>query len=70
MMAENVVTPAAAGSAGKDKRPITVHIHHPLSRVTAGAEQGSGPGHLVSLDARELARECLREVGHELGVPR
>ena len=29
-----------------------------------------GPGHLVSFDARELARECLKEVGRELGVPR
>jgi hypothetical protein len=33
---------------------------------------GSGPGptHLVSFDGRELARECLKEVGRELGVPR
>jgi len=28
-----------------------------------------GPGHLVSFDGRELARECLKEVGRELGVP-
>jgi hypothetical protein len=29
-----------------------------------------GPTHLVSFDSRELARECLKEVGRELGVPR
>ncbi|KAH9013194.1 hypothetical protein EDB84DRAFT_1533406 [Lactarius hengduanensis] len=43
-----------------------VHPDHPLGRVVAG----SAHGHLVSLDARALARECLREVGRELGVPR
>ena len=26
--------------------------------------------HLASFDSRELARECLKEVGRELGVPR
>jgi len=31
---------------------------------------GNGLGNLLSLDARLLARECLKEVGHELGVPR
>jgi hypothetical protein len=40
----------------------TGRAHHPSSRP--------GPGHLVSFDARELARECLKEVGRELGVPR
>lgn len=29
-----------------------------------------GPGNVVSFDARELARECLKGVGRELGVPR
>jgi hypothetical protein len=29
-----------------------------------------GSGHVVSFDARELARECLKGVGRELGVPR
>jgi hypothetical protein len=29
-----------------------------------------GPGHLVPFDARELARECLKGVGRELGVSR
>jgi hypothetical protein len=28
------------------------------------------PGHLVSFDGRELASECLKEVGRELGVAR
>ena len=37
--------------------------HHPSSSRL-------GPGRLVSLDARELARECLKEVGRELGVRR
>lgn len=34
------------------------------------ASSRPGPGNLVSLDARELARECLKEVGRELGVSR
>jgi hypothetical protein len=29
-----------------------------------------GAGHIVSFDARELARECLKGVGRELGVSR
>jgi hypothetical protein len=33
-------------------------------------ENGMGRGHVLSFDARVLARECLKEVGHELGVPR
>lgn len=28
------------------------------------------PTHLASFNSRELARECLKEVGRELGVPR
>jgi hypothetical protein len=51
----------------KDKGSIAVHVRH---RIATGAEKGSGPGHLITLDARALARECLREVGRELGVPR
>jgi hypothetical protein len=39
----------------------TGRTHHPSSRPD--------PGHLVSFDARELARERLKEVGRELGVP-
>jgi hypothetical protein len=31
---------------------------------------GSDSGQFVSLDARVLAQECLKEVGRELGVPR
>ncbi|KAN0116466.1 hypothetical protein V8E52_005847 [Russula decolorans] len=34
------------------------------------ASSRPGPGYLVSSDARELARECLKEVGREPGVPR
>ena len=41
----------------------TSRTHHPSS-------SRPGPGHLVSFDARELARECLKEVGRELGVGR
>ena len=41
----------------------TGRAHHPSSSK-------SGPGQLVSFDGRELARECLKEVGRELGVPR
>jgi len=38
---------------------------------TSGAGSGacSNLGHVVSFDARVLARECLKEVGRELGVP-
>lgn len=54
---------AAAGG------PIAVRVHHPLGRVGATRKGGNGLG-LVSLDARALARECLKEVGRELGVPR
>ena len=53
-------------SAEKEKKEMetvaTGRAHHPSSRP--------GPGHIVSFDARELARECLKEVGRELGVPR
>jgi len=65
--ADHLVTPAPVGPEGKDKGSTAVHAHHPLGRFATGA---GGPGHLVSLDARALARECLREVGRELGVPR
>lgn len=50
--------------------PIAVRVHHPLGRAATGAGNGSDPARLVSLDARALARECLKEVGWELGVPR
>ncbi|TFY76565.1 hypothetical protein EWM64_g7449 [Hericium alpestre] len=36
------------------------------SKVAAG---GLGPGRLVSMDSRALARECLKEIGREMGVP-
>ena len=48
----------------KETEPAaTGRAHHPSS-------SRPGPGHLVSFDGRELARECLKEVGRELGVPR
>ena len=53
--------------AEKEKKEMettaTGQTHHPSS-------SRQGPGHLVSFDGRELARECLKEVGRELGVPR
>jgi hypothetical protein len=53
--------------AEKEKKEMeaaaTGRTHHPSS-------SRPGSGHLASFDARELARECLKEVGRELGVPR
>ena len=47
----------------KETEPAaTGRAHHPSS-------SRPGPG-FVSFDGRELARECLKEVGRELGVPR
>ncbi|KAH9049815.1 hypothetical protein EDB83DRAFT_2543167 [Lactarius deliciosus] len=68
LLCEIVSIPRKAASAWISLTPgaPAVHPDHPLGRVVAG----SGHGHLVSLDARALARECLREVGRELGVPR
>ncbi|KAI9435094.1 hypothetical protein H4582DRAFT_1817945 [Lactarius indigo] len=65
LLCEIVSIPRKATSAWvtADRLAGGVHPDHPLGRV-------AGHGHLVSLDARELARECLREVGRELGVPR
>ena len=46
------------------------------STATGGHDNGGGAGsgvdhgHILSFDARVLARECLKEVGRELGVPR
>jgi hypothetical protein len=44
------------------------------SRLSAQAAASVGRGHVtphvLSFDARVLARECLKEVGRELGVPR
>ncbi|KAH9018228.1 hypothetical protein EDB83DRAFT_2528502 [Lactarius deliciosus] len=68
LLCEIVSIPRKAASAWITLAPgaPAVHPDHPLGRVVAG----SGHGHLVSLDARALAREFLREVGRELGVPR
>jgi len=49
--------------AEKEKKEMESQTHHPSSSRL-------GAGHLVSFDARELARGCLKEVGRELGVPR
>jgi len=47
----------------KETEPAaTGRAHHPSS-------SRPGPG-FVSFDGRELARECPKEVGRELGVPR
>jgi len=65
-------------AAGKKKRVAGVQINYSgrpaeasttASAITTGNEAGSNLGH-VSSDARVLARECSKEVGHELGVPR
>jgi len=55
-------------AAGKEERAAATgaQVHH--GATTSGAS--SSLGHIVSLDARVLARECLKEVGRELGVPR
>ena len=37
---------------------------------TIGTGSGAGSSLVVSFDAQVLARECLKEVGRELGVPR
>ena len=50
-----------SGGPAEKETAAAVRTHHPSSRP--------GPGHLVSFDARGLARECLKEVGRELGVP-
>ncbi|KAF8267460.1 hypothetical protein EI94DRAFT_1730637 [Lactarius quietus] len=76
LLCEIVSVPRKAPSAwimaerlATQEGPIAVRVHRQaLGRVVAAG--GSDSGHLVSLDARELARECLREVGRELGVPR
>ena len=69
VMAERLV-PGGRSKDKKDDSPIAVRVHHPLGQVAMGAGNGSDTGRLVSLDARALARECLKEVGRELGVPR
>jgi hypothetical protein len=52
----------SGGPAGREKETAAaVRTHHPSNRPDSG--------HLVSFDARGLARECLKEVGRELGVP-
>ena len=39
------------------------------AHARTGSEQSSGDGaQLVELDARVLARSCLKEVGKEMGV--
>ena len=64
---------------GKEKKEDTAaaggrHAQTGSSSSSSSGGGAGGPGshlsHLVSLDARVLARECLKEVGRELGVPR
>jgi len=63
-------------AAGKEERaaatgaPVVHHGGRPTRAATATSGASSSLGHIVSLDARVLARECLKEVGRELGVPR
>ncbi len=59
------LTVSPGGPVEKEKKETADRTHHPSS-----SGPGPGPGHLVSFDARKLARECLKEVGRELGVPR
>ena len=66
-MAERLA-PGVRSKDKKDDSPIAVRVHHPLGPMGAG--NGPDTGKPVSLDARALARECLKEVGRELGVPR
>jgi len=56
-----VVSGGPAGTEKETAAAAQVRTHHPISRP--------GSGHLVLFDARGLARECLKEVGRELGVP-
>ena len=66
-----VVAPSSGGLSAsskekKEESAAAVRTHHPGSSRSGS---GSGMGHLVSFDARGLARDCLKEVGRELGVP-
>ena len=73
--ADRLATPAA----GKEKERVAgAHINHggkpkqastTAGTITTGSGAVSNLGHVVSFDARALARECLKEVGRELGVP-
>lgn len=53
----------------KDVKTAGAVQAHSGSRQAPPGRLGSSRGHLVSLDARALAQECLKEVGRELGVP-
>ena len=57
---------SASSKEKKEESAAAVRTHHPGSSRSGS---GSGMGHLVSFDARGLARDCLKEVGRELGVP-
>jgi len=64
-------------TAGKEKgRAPGAQVNHggrptqAASTITTGSRAGSNVGHVVSFDARVLARECLKEVERELGVLR
>ncbi|KAH9955055.1 hypothetical protein BC827DRAFT_1262095 [Russula dissimulans] len=59
--ADRLVAPGR--HAGKEPANVQTHLND-------RHVYGNGLGNLLSLDARLLARECLKEVGRELGVPR
>ena len=66
-------------TAGKEKeRAARAQINHgggppqastTTSTITTGSGAGSNLGHVMSFDAQVFAKECLKEVGRELGVP-
>jgi len=66
-------------AAGKEKKRVAgsrinysgrpTEASATASTITTGTEAGSNLYHL-SFDDRVLARECLKEIGRELGVPR
>ena len=68
MTADRLVASDRRG--GKDEETAVVARVQSGSRHAPPGRLGSGQGHLVSLDARALAQESLKEVGRELGVPR
>jgi len=62
-------------TAGKKERAAGIQIDHDgrptqaASAITTGSGgASSNVGHVVSFDARVLVRECLKEVGRELGM--
>jgi len=50
-------------------RCISTQASTTISINNTGSGVGSNLGHVVSFDAQVFAKECLRQVGRELGVP-